>query len=151
MKINVKRACVQWGIGRFLYRLGVVTLKTQKHTNGKEYPATDSGKILWSNDEITEYIRTRNSKASKPSKSSSKRYEKTTTPPKYNSNQYTEETIKRVGELEVDGIKGKACLIKYLDDFAKKEGKDYKKLSELDDEALNKLMDFLDNLPPADV
>jgi Uncharacterized protein conserved in bacteria len=50
-----KRACVKWGLGRFLYKLGIITLKTATHTNGKEYPATDDSKILWTVDELTEY------------------------------------------------------------------------------------------------
>lgn len=32
-----KRACVSWGIGRFLYRLTIQTLTT-KQWKGKEYP-----------------------------------------------------------------------------------------------------------------
>jgi hypothetical protein len=42
-----KRAAVQWGIGRFLYSLGVVKLKVRKHTNGKYYPCTEDGEIYW--------------------------------------------------------------------------------------------------------
>jgi hypothetical protein len=53
-----KRAAVKWGIGRFLYSLGIITLKTKVHTNGKEYPCKDDGvTILWSVDELTEYCK----------------------------------------------------------------------------------------------
>lgn len=49
---SLKRAGVQWGIGRFLYTLGVVTLKSAEY-NGKYKPADDSGKIIWDRDELT--------------------------------------------------------------------------------------------------
>lgn len=51
-----KRAGVAWGVGRFLYSLGIITLKTGDY-NGKQYPATDEGKILWGVDELTEYCK----------------------------------------------------------------------------------------------
>lgn len=51
-----KRAAVKLGIGRFLYDLKIVVLKTAKHTNDKEYPATDEGKILWGADDLSTYI-----------------------------------------------------------------------------------------------
>lgn len=54
---SFKRAAVQWSIGRFLYSLGIITLKAVKHTNDKEYPATRDGKILWNVDELTEYCK----------------------------------------------------------------------------------------------
>lgn len=52
-----KRAAVKLGLGRFLYSLGIITLKTVTHTNGKEYPATDEGNILWNVDELTDYCK----------------------------------------------------------------------------------------------
>ena len=52
-----KRACVSWGIGRFLYRLPIQTLKTKKHTNGKEYPyAPEKDKIIFDGETLTKYI-----------------------------------------------------------------------------------------------
>ena len=52
-----KRACVSWGIGRFLYRLPIQTLKTQKHTNGKEYPyIPEKGKLIFDGETLTNYI-----------------------------------------------------------------------------------------------
>jgi hypothetical protein len=54
----IKRAAVQWGIGRFLYSLGIITLKAKTHTNGKEYPCKDDGTtILWNVDDLTEYCK----------------------------------------------------------------------------------------------
>lgn len=52
-----KRACVQWGIGRFLYRLDIVKLKTRKHTNGKLYPITSDGTMIWDGEQLTAYIK----------------------------------------------------------------------------------------------
>ena len=52
-----KRACVCWGIGRFLYRLPIQTLKTKKHSNGREYPyAPEKDKIIFDGETLTKYI-----------------------------------------------------------------------------------------------
>ena len=51
-----KRACVSWGIGRFLYRLSIQTLKTKEY-KGKEYPyAPEKDKIIFDGDTLTKYI-----------------------------------------------------------------------------------------------
>lgn len=54
-----KRACVHWGIGRFLYRLGIVYLKTNGVKQGKKEPdiLDDFGNKIWN---LTEYINNRN-------------------------------------------------------------------------------------------
>ncbi len=54
-----KRAAVKWGIGRFLYSLGIVKLKAEQHTNKKYYPADDNGKILWDKAKLNEYCNKR--------------------------------------------------------------------------------------------
>ena len=52
-----KRACVEWGIGRFLYRLPIQTLQT-KQWKGKEYPyAPEKDKIIFDGDTLTKYIK----------------------------------------------------------------------------------------------
>lgn len=48
----LKRAGIHWGVGRFLYTLGIVTLKSAEY-NGKFKPADDSGKIIWDREELT--------------------------------------------------------------------------------------------------
>jgi hypothetical protein len=54
---SFKRACVGFGIGRFLYRLPMQYLKTKKHTNGKEYPyMPEKDKLIFSGDKLTMYI-----------------------------------------------------------------------------------------------
>jgi hypothetical protein len=51
-----KRACVSWGIGRFLYRLPIQTLKTKDY-KGKEYPyAPEKDKIIFDGETLTKYI-----------------------------------------------------------------------------------------------
>ena len=57
-----KRAAVKWGVGRFLYSLGVVKLKTAQY-KGKYYPADDSGNIIWDKPKLSEFC---NSKLGKP-------------------------------------------------------------------------------------
>ena len=58
----LKRAGVQWGIGRFLYSMDIIYLKTADY-KGKEYPADDKGQIIWGGDALTDYC---NSKQKKP-------------------------------------------------------------------------------------
>ena len=51
-----KRACVSWGIGRFLYRLPIQTLQT-KQWKGRDYPyAPEKDKIIFDGDTLTKYI-----------------------------------------------------------------------------------------------
>ena len=51
-----KRACVSWGIGRFLYRLPIQTLTT-KQWKGKDYPyIPEKDKIIFDGDTLTKYI-----------------------------------------------------------------------------------------------
>jgi len=49
-----KRAAVHWGIGRFLYDLEMLRIPAADY-NGKSKPANAAGKILWSNDELSDY------------------------------------------------------------------------------------------------
>lgn len=49
----LKRAGVQWGVGRFLYGLGIVTLKSAKY-NDKYKPADDNGNIIWDREVLSE-------------------------------------------------------------------------------------------------
>ena len=41
-----KRAAVMWGIGRFLYSLGIIKIKEVEEKNGKYYP-THNGQKIW--------------------------------------------------------------------------------------------------------
>ena len=51
-----KRACVAWGIGRFLYRLPIQVLKSKEYKT-KEYPyAPEKDKIIFDGVTLTNYI-----------------------------------------------------------------------------------------------
>ena len=51
-----KRACVAWGIGRFLYRLKIQQIPTKEYKN-KEYPyAAEKDKIIFDGETLTKYI-----------------------------------------------------------------------------------------------
>jgi hypothetical protein len=49
-----KRAAVKWGIGRFLYSLGIPKLKTKDY-KGKHYPCDSQGNILWDVESLTSH------------------------------------------------------------------------------------------------
>ena len=54
---SFKRACVMWGIGRFLYDMDPFVLKSGKHTNGKEYPyCPEKKELIFDNLTLTRYI-----------------------------------------------------------------------------------------------
>lgn len=55
-----KRAAVKFGVGRFLYSLGIEDLKVKKHTNGKNYPVDNKGNILWTSTELNDYVNSKN-------------------------------------------------------------------------------------------
>lgn len=52
---SFKRACVKWGVGRFLYALEIKKLKVAKYKD-KNYPVTDAGDKIWNGEELTEYL-----------------------------------------------------------------------------------------------
>lgn len=55
-----KRACVKWGIGRFLYNLGMeyVPASEVKKDNNWPYPIDEQGKQIW---DLTEYVNNKRS------------------------------------------------------------------------------------------
>jgi len=63
----LKRAAVQFGVGRFLYDLPIKKLKT-KQQNNKWYPVDSSGNILWSKEDLTAFINGSPTQPQKPSK-----------------------------------------------------------------------------------
>lgn len=68
-----KRACVAWGIGRFLYRLSIQKIPTKTHTNGKDYPyAQERDKIIFDGETLTKYINWKNKKDAKPQPATAK-------------------------------------------------------------------------------
>jgi len=144
-----KRTAVTWGIGRFLYRQGVIELKTTKDSHGKERPATDAGEILWSNDAITQYIRQHKLSNAASKKTKGERYEKAPDKPKYTTPSWNEETVEKVKVLEKNGKKGKACLSEFLPQYNKSKNTEYKLIAELNtDELLLDLIKFIENSEP---
>lgn len=144
-----KRACVKWGIGRFLYRQKIIELKTAKDSHGKERAATDTGKILWTNDEITEYIRKYKLSANASKKTTGDRYEKATESPQYSAPKWSEATVEKVKSLEKNGKKGKECLTAFLAKFNEAKDTKYKLIAELGtDELLNDLIKFIEEQEP---
>jgi len=152
-----KRAAVQWGVGRFLYRLGIVELKTAMYKD-KEKPATDDGKILWNNEEISEYIRNRKESKEKPKPKAGltlneglnpqQKYATPAKEPTYSKGASSEDTMKKVAALDKGGVKGKDCIKKYLGDFNKAKGTTYKLSDLTTDDKLIAIVDFINNIPP---
>ena len=153
-----KRAAVKWGVGRFLYNLGIVELPTKEY-KGKEKPATHGGKILWNNDEISNYIRNDMKKESKGpgtskdyNKSKNKNYTTPKSEPMYAKPVYSEETITKVSTLDVGGKKGKDALLHFLPAYNKEKGTSYTKIAELGtDELLGNLISFVESQPPSSI
>lgn len=54
---SFKRAAVMWGVGRFVYSLPIIRVKTQEY-KGKHYPASNkaNGKVLFDGNSLTAYI-----------------------------------------------------------------------------------------------
>jgi len=53
---SFKRAAVKWGVGRFLYELGIKRLSIIKYKD-KNYPLNEStGKAIFDKEELTSYI-----------------------------------------------------------------------------------------------
>lgn len=149
-----KRAAVQWGVGRFLYRQKMIELKTADY-KGKEKPCTDDGKILWNNDEITAYIRkhklnvTNKTSSSAVSSPKSSKYQKTDGKPEYTKHSWSQDTINKIKGLKKDGKEGKECLKHFLPVFCKAKKVEYKELSELnDDKKMGELIKFIEESKP---
>jgi len=144
-----KRACVKWGIGRFLYRQKIIELKTAKDSHGKERPATDDGKILWNPDDITKYIRDYKLSHAASKKTSGDRYSKPIETPTYSTPNWSEDVVEKVKKLEKNGKKGKECLTYFLPKYNEAKGSEYKLIAELGtDDLLNGLIDFIENTEP---
>lgn len=157
---------MKWGIGRFLYRQKIVTLKTAKDGKGKERPATDSGEILWTADKITDYIREHKleTKAVKtlpkstvtkppvqtaPKPANNDRYETPKLPPTYKTGSWSDSVIEKVKTLEKNGKKGKECLTEFLPLYNKAKSTSFKMINELNtDDMLLSLIHFIEQQEP---
>lgn len=145
-----KRAAVKWGVGRFLYDQGLERVKVKKHTNGKYYPCDDSGKILWTGDDLTNYLNKRKDASS----GTSQRYEKPQTEPTYTvpTPAWSKKVMDKAGKVEKDGLKGSAALLKYIPEFNEKNKTEYKEVKDFNtDKLLNKLIKFVEEVVPAEM
>jgi len=132
---SFKRACVQWGVGRFLYKQEIQRLEVKKHTNGKFYPCDNTGKILWNGDELTKYI---NQKLDSLKKNTLK-----------NVIPWSKEVQDKASKVEKNGIKGSVCLTKYIPEYNKAKGTKYNDIMQLKtDKELLDLIKFVENLTP---
>lgn len=156
-----KRACVQWGIGRFLYEMDMVRLDVINQ-NGKDRVTDASGNILWNGEDITKYINSlRNKRNPAPTVSFSNDGPKAGTGRYSNSkdkdvtyqkeHNFSEETIKKVQKLEKDGKKGQQVLLDHLTAFNAKNKKKYERISELSDKELQNLILFIEETPPSNI
>ena len=138
-----KRAAVKWGIGRFLYDLEFQRTKTTKSPAGKLYPCDDSGKILWTSNDLTKYINSRMGNS---------RYATPTQEPVYKKTPWSEKVMKAAGKVEKDGLKGSEALGKYIPQFNEANKTDYQELKDFNTDALlKKLIKFVEDAVPANM
>lgn len=106
-----KRAAVKFGVGRFLYDLGVVTLKTRKHTNDKEYPCTADGRILWTGDEVTDYIKSLQASTPQPTSNT----QATTKKQKATQNIFSN-MLKAIEDGKADAVRARLANYEFTDE-----------------------------------
>jgi len=149
---SMKRAAVNFGVGRFLYDMSIQKIKVKKHTNGKIYPCDNDGNILWDGDTLTEYINSKISNKSNQHKVNTEKYEKPAEQPTYTipiKHSWSPATTDKASKIEKDGLKGSTLLIKYLPQYNEKNETKYKSIQELNtDDKLNSLITFVENIPP---
>jgi len=165
-----KRAAVQWGVGRFLYSLGIKKTKSMKDNRGKWVPADSNGKRIWDLtkhfksdakvDSVANEVQQKVANATPavdPNKTDSTtpngRYDasKGGSNVKYVKSNISDSTMSRITELNRDGKTGKAVLVDYI---AKYNEANDTKLSATDltsDDVLIKILDFIDSVPPSNI
>ena len=163
-----KRAAVQWGVGRFLYSLGIKKTKSIKNNRGKFVPA-ENGKQIW---DLTKHFKTDRPVAaparpavkaapiSMDAEPKTDTYTQSGRPERYSADKangsykthtLSADTLERIKTLKRDGTEGKAVLINYLAKY-NEANKTSLNASELKTDAIvNSLIDFIDNTPPAEL
>lgn len=154
-----KRAAVKWGVGRFLYSLGMYLIDTKDY-KGKPKPCKKDGTILWDGHQITDYI---NSMV-KTKDDNHDDSEHTPTAGRYNSEKgganvqytnnsvYTPTTINKVKNLSRDGKTGKEVLKAYIPKYNTSKKADYKAITDFStDVLLNDLIKFVEDTPPDNI
>jgi hypothetical protein len=71
--------------------------------------------------------------------------------PTYSNTPYSETTIKRVKDCKKNGKIGKECLKSYIADYNKANKTTFVEIADFDDKNINKLIDFIDKIPPQGV
>ena len=149
-----KRACVLWGVGRFLYSLGTFTLNTRQYKNGKEFPVDKNGNFLFGT-KLSEYISSltveenddietpeTKPEQAKPAavKSETKKLE------------WSDAAREKAKGLVRGTLSGQPLLEKYIPDYNKKNGTNYTKLVDLyTDKELLSLVKFIEDIPPVTI
>lgn len=153
-----KRAAVKWGVGRFLYRMKMIDLKTKEY-KGKFYPAKDNGDILWDTDQITEYVTQVKLGSAKPASAttskSSDRYQKRTEKPTYtnpDAPKWTKKVKDMAAKVEKDGLKGSEALAAQITAYNEVNKTEYTKVTDFKtDELLESLIKFTEEATPKDL
>ena len=156
-----KRASVAWGIGSFLYSLGIVKVPA-KEWNGKFYPCDDKGQIFFDMNKLGDYINKKypdiikkfNDKLNNNTNNELKKEltqpipQQTISQPEipgrvqnpnytkdktatYSKRSFTPETIAAVNNLKRDGKNGGEVLTSYLPDYNKAKNKSYTKTADI--------------------
>ena len=152
---SMKRAAVNFGVGRFLYEMSLQKVKVKQHTNGKTYPCDDKGEILWDGDMLTDFINSKINKstpAPAPIQEQQPRYEKPASEPQYatpNKPKWSKAIQERAAKLEKNGLKGSAALLKYLPQYNERMKTSYASIQDLDtDDKLEGLIKYVEDVPP---
>ena len=141
-----KRACVKWGIGRFLYSLGIeyVNANEVKTASNWPYPIDEQGKRIW---DLTEYI---NNKKKSPVLNAYKNYPaeapmQQPIQPSKSFDDSVERKAKALGALKasskVSTVKGLIAQQKAFK--ATPEGKDFQSGATLDDVVKNNSIELV--------
>lgn len=137
---SFKRSCVHWGIGRFLYNLGIQKIKTKKHTNNKLYPCDNNGNILWDGEALTDFI---NNKTKTNSSEEKIKYaeKKETVAPSYSTGSWSSETINKIKNIKKGDLIGKDVLKTLIPIYNEKYNTNFKNVVDFNnDELMNQLI-----------
>ncbi len=159
-----KRAAVQWGVGRFLYSLGIKKTKSTKNKAGKYVPsATEGGKQIW---DLTKHFKSDQVQApaisADPVTTNENKTDSTTPEGRYNKSKggdnvtYAKSgpnpaTMERILKLNRDGKKGKAVLVDYISKYNDANGTSYTGADLTSDTIIVSILDYIDNTVPTNI
>ena len=155
-----KRAAVQWGIGRFLYSLGIKKTKSVKDNRGKWQPSDENGKRIW---DLTKHINanSNNSNAVSSNKKNTTNTKKTDNKTqrydteKDNSNityktkaNISADVLSKIRGLHRDNLSGGDVLKKYLPLYNEANNTKLTPSNLTSDDLVLKLISFIESQPP---